>query len=69
MDAKEKDMKKLILNTIIRLSDLWFVMLLLTCIFSQAYVKTYNDFPLILLIFSILFGGLSLVSSSVEKIN
>jgi hypothetical protein len=63
MDAKEKDMKKRILNKIIKLYDLWFVLLILTCIASKAYVETYNDFPLLSLLLILLFGYLYLISS------
>jgi hypothetical protein len=67
MDAKEKDMKKRILNKIIKLYDLWFVLLILTCIISQAYIKTYHKPSLLGLLLVILFTGLYLSSSSAKN--
>lgn len=60
-------MKNSILNLIIKLYHLWFVLLMMTCIITQAYIKTYHNSPLSGVLFAILFAVLYLVSSSAKK--
>lgn len=60
-------MKNSILNFIIKLYNLWFLLLILTCIITQAYIKTYHNSPLSGVLFAILFAGLYLVSSSLKN--